>query len=170
MPRDPRLFRWSALPLAGLVAGLAACSTESGPTGQENVEVQVDTYFFHQEWTNSIIPSAQLTGPSNSATFTFTNTPSSPTGTKADWHKYKFALQPDDIVTLRTTVGANEVFQQSCTVHPRALVLTYAEFRAYGPGTAFDDDGNPLPGPHGARCGCGFREYGDARNANNCQP
>lgn len=150
------------LPIA---AALAACDSD---TGEGNVQVQVDTYFFFQEWTNSLLPSALLTGPQNSATFTFTNTPSSLNGSKDDWHKYMFALQPDDIVTLRVVSDTDEVFEQSCTVHPRALELTYAEFRAYGPSTAFDEDGNPLPGPYGAQCGCGFREYGDDRNANSC--
>jgi hypothetical protein len=149
-----------------MTAALAACSSDPG-TGEGNVQVQVGTYFFFQEWTEGV-PRATLTGPQDSATFDFTNTPSSLSGSKDDWHKYKFDLQPDDMVTLTVVSGTETVFEQSCTVHPRALELTYAEFLAYGPSNAFDEDGNPLPGPYGAQCGCGFREYGDDRNANSC--
>jgi hypothetical protein len=101
--------------------------------------------------------------------FTFTNTPSSVNGLKDDWHKYKMELQEDDEVTLRVTVGGNLVFEQSCTVHPRALVITYAEFRAYGPTKGFDMEGNPLPAEYGAWCGCGFKEYGQ-NVAGSCDP
>lgn len=165
-----RALQGAALTLAAVMG--VGCSSESTPTGNENVQVQVGTWFFFQDyWTSSTFPSALLTGPRNSATFTFTNTNTvADLSSKANWHKYKFDLQPDDVVTLRVTVGANLVFERSCTVHPRALQLTYAEFIAYGRDDLIDEMGNPLPPGPDAQCGCGFREYGDGPNTNQCSP
>lgn len=158
---------------AGLLAVLTtaiACSNESAPTGQENVQVQVSSYFFLQEWGSSVLPSALLTGPNNSAAFTFTNS-NDISGLKDDWHKYKFELQPGDVVTLRLNAGTDVIFERSCTVHPRALDLTYLELVSYGPATAgvFEEDGPLPPGPN-VHCACGTEEYGDDRNANQCSP
>ena len=152
-----------------LLPVLAACSSESTPSGLENVQVQVSSYFLYQGGTiGSVIPTAQLTGPSNSATFSLTNT-NDISGSKDDWHKYKFALGDDDQVTLRVILGGNTILERTCTVHPRAVELTYAELIAYPAGgeASFEAD-TPLPPGPSVHCACGFREYGDQRNANQC--
>jgi hypothetical protein len=154
-----------------LMPVIAACSSESRPSGLENVEVQVSSYFLYQGGTiGSVFPSALLTGPSNSATFSFTNT-NDISGSKDLWHKYKFALGDDDQVTLQVNFGGNVILERTCTVHPRAVALTYAELIAYpAGGEALFETETPLPPGPSVHCACGFREYGDDRNANQCAP
>ena len=158
-------------PLLPLLPLLAACSSESNPSGLENVQVQVSSYFLYQAGVvGSVPPQAVLTGPNNSATFTLLNT-NDITGNKNDWHKYKFALGDDDAVTLRVNLGGGVILERTCIVHPRAVTLTYAELIAYPAGgeASFEAD-TPLPPGPSVHCACGFREYGDDRNANQCAP
>lgn len=156
-----------ALPLAALAA--AACSSESTPTGNENVQVQISSYFLYQGGSiGSVPPQAVLTGPNNTASFSLTNT-NDITGSKADWHKYKFELQEGDQVTLRVILGSSTLLERTCTVDARALDLTYAEMVTYPTGgeASFEAD-TPLPPGPSVHCACGFQEYGVGRNTNQC--
>lgn len=169
-----RAIHGPALSFAALMT--LGCSSESTPSGNENVEVQVGTHDFYQElWgNNALAPAATLTGPFNSATFalTYTGDPTQlhPDSTKKGWHKYKFFLADGNTVTLRVAspAGGGILFERSCTVHPRALAIEYVEFLTYGAEFKDDGFGNILPPGPDAQCGCGFVEYGDQRNANQC--
>jgi hypothetical protein len=165
--------------LVMLLALVAACAnTDPGAEPGDNVQVQVGNFKFYQDYWRAITPpTARLTGPFDDETFAFTFTDDlnqPPDQTKNLWHKYKFSLQNGQQVTLRVREGlaatAPLIFERTCTVHPRALQLEYAEFRAYGSPSEIDEDGTPLPPGPDAQCGCGFVEYGDQRNANQCFP
>lgn len=164
-----RAVHRTALSLAAIMA--VGCSSESNPTGNENVQVQVSSYFLLQGLGNpGVVPSATLTGPNNSATFTLTNT-NDISGNKDDWHKYKFELKADDEVTLTVNLGGSNLLQRTCTVHPRAIAVDspYVELITYAAGgEALFEAETPLPPGPSVHCACGFREYGDAANQNQC--
>lgn len=158
-----------AIALLGLAAALLACSSESNPTGNENVQLQVSSFFLYQAGIiGSVPPQAILTGPKNSASFSLLNT-NDISGSKDDWHKYKFELQAGDEVTLRVIQGSSTLLERTCRVDARALALTYAEMITYPTGgeASFEAD-TPLPPGPSVHCACGFQEYGTTRNANQC--
>ncbi len=91
---------------------------------------------------------------------------------KDDWHKYMFELDTNQTVTLRLTLGTDVIFERSCTVHRRALEIGYIEIYGYGPTDppTWEEEYGPFPPGPDARCACGTQEFGDARNATQCNP
>ncbi|MDH4044102.1 MAG: hypothetical protein OEY20_12160 [Gemmatimonadota bacterium] len=77
------------------------------------------------------------------------------------WHLRKVELNPNNAVHLELIQNGAVTAEMTCTVHPRALELTYARVLVDG----FNEDTGEF---QRLVCECGFNEYGNQRNQDQC--
>jgi hypothetical protein len=148
-----RIPRTARLALSGaaivLLAG-AACFDE-GPTTEDNVELQILNY-------GGTLGSVLVTTPRN-GTYDIPLRQSS--DNPDTWLTRMAELRAEDEIRFVLRQSGNEIASLTCTVHPRAIVLTYARAHVDG----INEDTGAF---ERLVCQCGFREYGETRNQEQC--
>jgi hypothetical protein len=147
IPRTARL----ALSSAAIVLLAGSACPDEGPTTDDNVELQILNY-------GGTLGSILVTTPLN-GTYDIPLRQSS--DNPETWLTRMAELRADDKVQFVLRQSGNEIASLTCTVHPRAIQLTYARLQV----DHINEDTEVF---ERLVCECGFREYGDTRNQDQC--